>query len=151
MLDDICYYDDVLRPWINAPDPDDSSKKRKFIVRRDPRDISTLHFFDPELRRYYEIPYRDLSHPCLSVWELRAVRGRLKKDGQKAVDEAQIFAGYEQMTRIEQNATKQTKSTRRNEQRRQSRPERPAAQPSSSPSTGWDEEVRTFDDIEVLQ
>src|SRR5690606_11035498 len=39
VIDEIHYYHDVLRRWINAPDPKDSKRKRQFICRRDPRDI----------------------------------------------------------------------------------------------------------------
>jgi hypothetical protein len=54
VMEGIEYYDDVLRPWINAVEPGDATGKRtrKFIVRRDPRDISVVYFFDPELTQY---------------------------------------------------------------------------------------------------
>ncbi len=40
--DKLFYFADCLRPWINAIDPTDDEKKRKrkFIFKRDPRDIS---------------------------------------------------------------------------------------------------------------
>ena len=49
VIDEIPYYDDVLRPWINATDPRDATgkRKRKFIIRRDPRDLSRIYFYDP--------------------------------------------------------------------------------------------------------
>jgi putative transposase len=70
MIDEIYYYADVLRPRIHAEDPGNSPRKRKFIVRRDPRDLSVVYFYDPELEQYFEIPYRDRSRPPLSIWEL---------------------------------------------------------------------------------
>lgn len=65
MIDEIQYYDDVLKPWIHSLDPRDTTgkRKRKFIVRRDPRDISRIYFYDPELKQYFEIPYRHTVHP----------------------------------------------------------------------------------------
>ena len=42
VIDKIYYYHDVLRPWINAVDPQDTKRKRKFMVRRDPRDIVSV-------------------------------------------------------------------------------------------------------------
>ena len=66
-------------------------RKRKFIVRRDPRDISVVYFFDPELTQYYAIPYRQMLHPAVSVWELREVRRTLKEEGHKAVNADVIF------------------------------------------------------------
>ena len=49
-LDGVHYYSDVLRRWIASREPEDARRKRAFIVRRDPRDISLLYFFDPELQ-----------------------------------------------------------------------------------------------------
>ncbi len=43
-LDEMHYFADVLRRWINARDPEDPTRKRQFIVRRDPRDISVVYF-----------------------------------------------------------------------------------------------------------
>ena len=63
-LDGIDYYHDVLRTWIAASDPANPAAHRKFIVRRDPRDISRIYFYDPELEQYFEIPYRDRSRPA---------------------------------------------------------------------------------------
>jgi len=42
VVDQVTYYADVLRPWINVVDP--KHKGHKFIVRRDPRDISIVYF-----------------------------------------------------------------------------------------------------------
>ncbi len=52
LIDGIHYYADTLRPYIHAVDPNNSKLKRKFIFARDPRDISTIHFFDPHTRNY---------------------------------------------------------------------------------------------------
>ena len=57
VVDNISYFRDVLRPWINTKEKD--GHRRRFVVRRDPRDISVVHFFDPELKQYFAIPYRD--------------------------------------------------------------------------------------------
>ena len=66
-IDRIIYYHDVLKPWINANDPATPGRKRTFIVRRDPRDISVVYFYDPQLKQYFEIPYRTTSYPPISV------------------------------------------------------------------------------------
>jgi hypothetical protein len=49
-LREIFYCHEVLKPWVNAVDPADAKRKRKFIVRRDPRDISVIYFYDPDWR-----------------------------------------------------------------------------------------------------
>jgi putative transposase len=53
VIDEISYYDDVLRPWIGASDPTDTRgmRKCKFIIRRDPHDISTVYFYDPDVQQ----------------------------------------------------------------------------------------------------
>jgi putative transposase len=43
-LDNICYNHDVLKKWIQASDLAHPKRKRKFTVRRDPRDISVIYF-----------------------------------------------------------------------------------------------------------
>jgi putative transposase len=62
-IDQIAYYSDVLRRWGSAADPEDPAHKVKFTVRRDPRDISVVHFWDPETQEYFRIPYRHCT-PC---------------------------------------------------------------------------------------
>jgi putative transposase len=116
-VDEIRYYHDVLRRFIDATDPDYPRLKRKFIFKRDPRDISRIHFFDPELRQYFDIPYRDISHPAISIWELRGVRRQLEKEGRENVDERLIFETYERMRQREEKAVRDTKSVRRARQR----------------------------------
>ena len=50
-------------------------RKRQFIVRRDPRDISMIYFYDPELQEYFAIPYRNTASPAAvshsMVWPKR--------------------------------------------------------------------------------
>ncbi|MDW7646482.1 MAG: Mu transposase C-terminal domain-containing protein [Desulfuromonadales bacterium] len=116
-LDEVHYYHDVLRPWIKAVDAK-TNRRRKFLFRRDPRDISILYFFDPELERYFEIPYRDTSRPPISLWELRAAKNRLKFEGIKEVNEDLIFDALDRMREIENQAVKETKKQRRQSQRK---------------------------------
>jgi putative transposase len=117
VIDKIYYYHDVLRPWINAVDSQDTKRKRKFMVRRDPRDISLIWFFDPELKSYYQIPYRDTSHPAISIWELREALKRVEESGGK-INEHTIFEAYERMRELEEEAVNKTKAAKRSRQRR---------------------------------
>ncbi|WP_306607085.1 Mu transposase C-terminal domain-containing protein [Azonexus sp.] len=117
--DHIEYQHDVLRRWVNEPDPDQPKIKRKFLCRRDPRDISVIWFYDPEIRQYFAIPYRNTSHPAISIWELRAAERRvLEEQPTVPVDENRIFAAYDRMQEIEEQAKKVTKKTRRNNERK---------------------------------
>jgi hypothetical protein len=59
----------------------EGGRKRQFLFRRDPRDISTVSFWDPDLLRYAAIPYRNTTHPPTSVGELRELRRKLQEIG----------------------------------------------------------------------
>ena len=123
-INDIYYFHDVLRIWINSTVEGRSKLKRQFICRVDPRDISVIWFFDPQLKTYFPIPYRNTAHPAMSLWELKAVRKQLKSDGATDIDEDMIFTALEKMRKIEQEAVVKTKKSRRAVQRRKSSQEK---------------------------
>ncbi len=148
VVDNISYFHDVLRPWINTKEK--NGRRRQFVVRRDPRDISVVHFFDPELKQYFAIPYRDTSHPPISVWELREIRRRLRQQGRDSTNEDVIFRAYEQMRTIEDTAVNKTKEMRRNIERRNSRQARAATgAPSAADAAWWEEEIQPFSEVVI--
>lgn len=114
-IDHIYYYDDKLRPYINSLEQNTlrSKVRRRFIFKRDPRDISVIYFYDPELKQYFSIPYRDASHPPITIWEYKEIERMLHDKGKKAIDERAIFEGYLQMRTIEKEAVTLTKKKRR--------------------------------------
>lgn len=118
VIDDIFYYHDVLRRWINSKEPDDPTHTRKFIVRVDPRDISQIWFYDPELKTYYPIPYRNTSHPRMSVWDLREAKKKAKLDGLDERSEKDIFDSLNRLRQIETDAYEKTKAARKAQQKR---------------------------------
>lgn len=131
-LDKIHYYDHVLDRYINSTD-DETKTKRKFIVRRDPRDISVTYFLDPADNRYTAIKYRNSGHPAVSLWEINAAAAALKEQGLKDVNEDQLFETVDRLRqRVDDavKATKGAKAARRSAERRPpgNRP-RPAQQP----------------------
>jgi putative transposase len=157
VVDEIHYYHDVLRRFINATDPDNPKLKRQFIFKRDPRNISQLYFYDPEVKLYYAIPYRDTSHPPMSIWELREVRRQLEKEGYENVNEQLIFDAYERMRRQEEEAVRETKKARRARQRRadHQKAEQPKAAQEYMPPDGDKFQQQTpnitpFDEMEEL-
>ena len=149
VVDNISYFHDVLRTWINAKEK--NGRRRRFPVRRDPRDISVVHFFDPELKQYFAIPYRDTSHPPISVWELREIRRRLRQQGRDSTNEDVIFRAYEEMRSIEDAAVNKTKEMRRNIQRRISRQAHTAAASSSvsADASWWEENIQPFREVVI--
>lgn len=113
IIDHIFYYDDVLRKYIHAKENlASNSPKRKFLFRRDPRDISMVYFFDPEINDYFEIPYRDTSKPSMSIWEYKEVVRNLTKNNIN-IDEEAIFNAYRTMETIEQKSILETKRLKR--------------------------------------
>jgi len=115
IIDNISYYGDVMRKWINSTDEKSGKArlKKKFIFKRDPRDISKVYFFDPELRDYHQIPYRDTSRPAMSIWEYREIIKRLKDDGMRRIDENAIFQTYDRMMELEKSAVSKTLKSKR--------------------------------------
>lgn len=117
VVDYIHYYSDVLKRFVNSKDPNNSKLKRKFIFKRDPRDISILYFYDPELEQYFKTPYRDISRPSMSIWEHREAMKRLEAEGKSEIDERLIFETYNRMRAQVEQAERETKRIRRSKQR----------------------------------
>jgi putative transposase len=114
LIDHIYYYHDVLRRWINSTDPGSgkSRVKRKFVFKRDPRDISIIYFLDPDLKDYFMVPYRNITYPSMSIWEYNEIVKELNKEKKTNIQEEDIFAGYEKLKRIEIEAVDKTRLTK---------------------------------------
>lgn len=117
-IDGLRYYDEALRAWINAVEPDNPTKKRSFVFRRDPRDISAIWFKDPALNQYFKIPFANLSLPSLSVWEHAQARASLRKEGIDSTDESQLLRTISEMRSHVEESKARTKRSRRQAQRR---------------------------------
>jgi putative transposase len=112
-IDHVRYYGDALKPWIARRD-----RLGKFVLRRDPRDISRIWALDPDGDTYVEVPYRTLSRPPISVWEQQAAVARLREQGHAEVDEQALFTMVEQMRQITDTAAASTRKARRDRERR---------------------------------
>ena len=126
-LHSIHYWADVLGAWIGHPE--------RMVVRYDPRDLSRIHLLGPD-GIYYDLSYRDLRRPPISLWEHRLALKRLREEGRSHVDEAAIFRTIEAMRGIADEAVLASKTARRQRERRlrviqggASVPARPEAQP----------------------
>ncbi|MER9586637.1 transposase family protein [Mesorhizobium sp. M0276] len=108
-LNSIGYWSDVLRTWIGHAE--------KMIVRYDPRDLSRIYLLAPD-GVYYDLTYRDLGRPAISLWEHRLALKRLPEEGRSHVDEAAIFRTIEAMRQIADEAVRATKTARRHKERR---------------------------------
>lgn len=110
VIDHIYYYDDVLRQYIHTTNNNES---KKYIFKRDPRDISVVYFLDPKTNTYFDIPYRNSSYPPMSIWEYRDIIKKIK-DSNVYVSEEKIFEAYRELNYLEQINVKQTAIKRRN-------------------------------------
>lgn len=151
--DYIHYFEDSLRPFIDRKD------KRKFIVRRDPRDISKIFLFCPDTKTYLEIPYRNIANPSISLWEHKAARQWLKDRAQDDTDEAAIFRALEEIQAEIDSAKVKTKRARRDAERKKvrqkqldeipSETDRPKPSTSTKTAEALDLDLDDrFDDIE---
>lgn len=105
-LDGITYYSDVLRTWINKKD--DNGNKLKFKLKRDPLNIQKLYFYDPEIKEYFELNYRKLHAPKMTLWDMYAAKRYLKEHNVKDVHEDDIFDAYERLNEMEKEAKNKT-------------------------------------------
>ena len=113
-IDNVRYYSDVLRPYIKQA----RKGSRTFTFRRDPRDISSIYFWDPDLNQYARIPYRNITHPAISIWEFNAVRKSLEEQGRANIDEDAIFDAYGRLREHQERAKAETKHVRRLHERK---------------------------------
>lgn len=162
VIDFIYYYHDVLRKWVHAFENPHAKRKilRKFIFKRDPRDISAIYFFDPELKDYFCIPYRNTGYPSISIWEHRKILRDIKNRGLEEVDEQMIFEAYNRLQTIQQHAIENTTSIKR--QRNTARKEqgiknsiknaftgKPENEPPQTPAgPGFTKKYLPFEDLE---
>lgn len=116
VIDHVHYFSDALKPWIAC-----RGDLGRFVIRRDPRDLSRVWVLDPEGFSYLEVPYRRLSRPPLSVWEHRAALERLRAEGRAQVDEDALFRMVETMRMITDTAQASTRKARRDAERRRER------------------------------
>jgi putative transposase len=120
VIDHVQYYCNALKPWIARRE-----QLGRFVLRRDPRDISRIWALDPGGSAYLEVPYRTLSRPPISAWEQQAAMRRLRERGRADVDESALFAMVGQMREITETAAASTHKARRDRERRNATPIRP--------------------------
>lgn len=105
----IHYWSDVLRTWIGEPE--------KMVVRYDPRDLSRIFLMGPD-GQYYDLSYRNLRHPSITLWEHRLAVKKLRDEGKNDHDEHAVFRAVEAMRSISEGAITESKTARRRVERR---------------------------------
>ena len=89
-----------------------------------------IYFKDPETNLYSPIPYRTLSNPHMSIWELERVRKYLKDQGKKEVNEEVIMTARNEMVALRDSEAALTAAVKKG---RYSRIQRDAARRRDSP------------------
>ncbi|UTJ06217.1 Mu transposase C-terminal domain-containing protein [Arcobacter roscoffensis] len=100
-IDGVTYYSDVLRHWIGIKN--DENRRVSHKIKRDPMNIQRIYFYDSELKEYFEVPYRKISAPAMTLWDLYAVKKYLKEQKIRNYNEDDIFDAYEKLYEIEDN------------------------------------------------
>ena len=148
-IDGISYYDPVLRPHVLSEDPA-TGKRRKFLFRRDPKNVSEIWFRDGENGSYHRIPAADQSMPDMTLWELRAAKERAReRSAGRGTEERDVLAAYDELFSMAEESRRQTKKARRETERKKHAvrdygravppKEEPAPAPSPEPEPDWDE------------
>jgi putative transposase len=159
--DHIWYSDPALQKWVHARDPKNLKATRQFICRRDPRDLSRIYFWDPEIEQYRVIRYRTPTRPQITIWEYQAVQKHLLAEGRKHIDEDVIFEGREQVRRLledARNSADRKRRARESERRRAAEEkaerftqelgvERAPALPDPSEKAASEDDVEMFEDF----
>ena len=152
----IFYWTDALRRFVHMRDPKRPSAAKTFVCRYDPRDLSCIWLYDDEAGQYIEVPYRDVSRPSISLWELRKAKSILKEQYKKSANEELIFKSIDQMREIVEKESEKTKAARRMQQRRKQWGAAPNAvkpgkkivpPPEPVSDLGGFEDIAPFDDI----
>jgi len=113
-IEGLNYYDHVLRTKINQTE---NGKKKQFIFKRDPRDISYIWFYEESTKEYFKIPVANQNMPSMTAWEFDSIKTNLKNKGLKRVNQDAILEAREELHNQIQLSVKNSKKARRDSQR----------------------------------
>ena len=160
--DNISYYANSLQSFIKEMDPI-THKHKKFTFKRDPRDISFVWFYEPNIKQYLKIPSTKKELPPVSLWEHRQVLKHLKEHYQGQIDMDAICDALHHLRQHVATSRTLTKNQRRQNQRRiESSKQIPSIQNQNSQTTTsnqsdsyhtnihndlWSKPLTPFDDL----
>ncbi len=148
ILNEVEYFSDVLRPWINRKSKDNPRQNEKYRFRYDPRDISSIYFYDELIGRYFEIPYRNTGHPAVSIWELKAARILAKKQGARTSDEHAVFEIVKYQRAILAESAQKTKAARKEQQRHAQNKKAAKKRTNLAKAKGDDSDISVNDEMD---
>jgi putative transposase len=129
------YYDaSILGRWVGSRDEINPRKRRNFLFKYNPNDITVVHFFDPDLNTYQAVGYRDPTKtPGRTLDEAKAQRKIEKQQAKEARNNNIIYDAGEQNeaeVKREVTATQEKKRDRRARQHKRNiaKAERPLSE-----------------------
>lgn len=141
VIDHISYYNPTLKFLIS-----DRHKYGRFLIRRDPRNISYIFMLNPDTKLYEKIGYRSLNYPAVSLWEHQQAAKDLRKNRKAKIDEAMLFQTIEDLRKLTDDSLSKSKSARRKNARR---PETKSAENFTEPSAEINyNNIKPFEDVE---
>ncbi|WP_286378744.1 Mu transposase C-terminal domain-containing protein [Acinetobacter towneri] len=162
-LDKLQYYSEVLRKWIGCSDPDNYKVKRKFSFRRDPRDVSYIWFYEPDLKKYFKIHTSKKEIPPISIAEYEIVQKKLQEQSKDTTNQDFIYQAILESKEMIKDASSKTKKARKQHEKNLLRDKQSLKLPNSSKSPVlellksanpviqddfWNESVEPYNDIE---
>jgi putative transposase len=116
-IDYITYFSETLRKWIIPTQYKKISKNLRSILlicRRDPRDISKLYVYDPDIDDYIIVPYSDIKRPAINVTELRQSIADAKKEVTgRELEMHDVFRAYDRLNGYVEKAKREKRTTLR--------------------------------------
>jgi putative transposase len=116
-IDYITYFSETLRKWIIPAQYKKINKTlqpKSLICRRDPRDVSKLYVYDPDVDDYIIVPYSDIKRPAINVAELRqAIADARKEITGRELEMHDIFRAYERLSGYVEKAKREKRTTLR--------------------------------------
>ena len=141
-IDYITYFSETLRKWIIPAQYKKFNKlSTEVLCRRDPRDISKLYVYDPDINDYITVPYSDIKKPALNQFELRKAISEAKRmiTG-RGIESHDVFAAHNKLEAIIDKAQRETKQTKKSVRRNAS------SKKHQKKTLDYDKKVLTGDD-----
>ncbi|AMJ65965.1 hypothetical protein AXW84_11370 [Hymenobacter sp. PAMC 26628] len=104
------YYAPELRPFIGSRSDGPGNPPRRFIFKRDPRDLRSIYFLHPTTQIYHQVPLAKMERPAISLWEQREIiRQLLAMNPERTrLTEDVIFKGLDRLEAIQLKAIRTT-------------------------------------------
>ena len=144
-IDGLNYYDGVLRPFIHAVN-ETSGKKKKFVFKRDPKNIAEVWFYHEHEKNYYRVPLADQSIEHLTLFELNELKRKAREKRGGRTGEREVLMAYDELHEHIEASREKTKKAKRQKARKsvarkQHEAILPKKSPRSEPVTGDEDDL----------